>query len=88
MTTENHMPEQASRTLAIVPELDVLPQIGDRVRIEKGPFAGAEAVLLQSGSRRAIVSLQVLERSVAVEFNSNWLTPPAVRQGCAASADI
>jgi transcription antitermination factor NusG len=80
MTTESHTPERGLRTLALKPELEVLPQIGllqigDRVRIEKGPFAGAEAVLLQSGSRRAIVSLQVLERSIAVEFDSHWLTP-------------
>jgi hypothetical protein len=70
-------PEHAPCAVAVKREPKGLPRSGDRVRIEKGPFAGADAVLLQNGSR-LIVSLELSKRelskgSIAVEFDSTWV---------------
>jgi hypothetical protein len=74
MTMESSPPKHASGGVAVVePAARSLPRSGDRVRIEKGPLAGAEAVLLQTGTR-SIVSVKFLERSLAVEFDSSWVT--------------
>lgn len=46
-------------------------QVGQRVRIDDGPLAGLEGVLLEiKNSRRLIVSLSLLERAVAAEVDS------------------
>lgn len=44
---------------------------GDRVQIEAGPLQGLEGVLVElRGSRRLVVSVTLLQRSVAVEIDS------------------
>ena len=42
---------------------------GDRVRLEDGPLAGIEGILLREKSQfRVVVSIELLQRSVAVEI--------------------
>jgi transcription antitermination factor NusG len=44
--------------------------VGRRVRIIRGPFAGLEGILKQKKSRlRAVVSLELIQRSIAVEVD-------------------
>lgn len=51
-------------------------QEGQRVRVESGPLAGAEGELLQvKGGARLIVSITLLQRSLAVELDSAGVAP-------------
>jgi transcription antitermination factor NusG len=53
------------------------PCVGQRVRVEVGPLRGAEGVVLMAKSRqRLVVSVPLLQRSVAVEMESDWLSAP------------
>lgn len=46
-------------------------QAGDRVRINSGPLRGLEGLLVElKGSHRLVVSVTLLQRSVAVEIDS------------------
>lgn len=50
--------------------------IGDRVQIEVGPLAGLRGVLLRfKGASHVVISVQLLQRGVAVEVNEDWVTP-------------
>jgi transcriptional antiterminator NusG len=50
--------------------------LGDRVRIESGPLRGMEGLLTKfKGNHRLIVSVTLLQRSVAVEIDSALVTP-------------
>ncbi|PYV10700.1 MAG: hypothetical protein DMG07_20660 [Acidobacteria bacterium] len=51
-------------------------RVGQRVRIDRGPLADVEGILLatRAGSR-LVVSVTLLQRSVAVEIDSAWVTP-------------
>ncbi len=50
--------------------------VGQRVRIEVGPLAGAEGILTAfRGKCRLIVSVTLLMRSVAVEVDESWVVP-------------
>jgi transcription antitermination factor NusG len=47
---------------------------GQRVRIERGALTGLEGILLEfRGRRRVILSVTLLQRSVAVEIDSAWV---------------
>jgi transcription antitermination factor NusG len=49
---------------------------GDRVRIESGPFRELEGILVKSkGDHRLVLSVLLLQRSVAVEIDSAFVTP-------------
>jgi len=51
-------------------------QVGQRVRIEQGPLSGVEGILLDSQKReRLVVSVTLLQRSVAVEIDGDWAVP-------------
>jgi len=51
-------------------------QVGQRVRIEQGPLYGVEGILLDSKKRdRLVVSVTLLQRSVAVEIDGDWAVP-------------
>lgn len=59
-------------------ELSSLPwpfvQVGDFVRLEEGPLAGLEGILIQfKGRHRLVVSVTLLQRSVAVEIDRAWV---------------
>lgn len=59
-------------------------ELGQRVRLEDGPLAGLEGVLVKvRGQHRIVVSITLLKRSVSVEIDREWVAPvlrkPAVR---------
>lgn len=57
-------------------------EIGQRVRIEQGPLCGVEGILLGSrGYRRLVVSVTLLQRSVAVHINEDWVRPLPMKPG-------
>jgi transcription antitermination factor NusG len=52
---------------------------GDRVRVERGPLRGIEGTLLREGeSLRLIVTVDLLQRAVAVEMDPDMLAPAAL----------
>lgn len=51
-------------------------QIGEKVRVETGALRGVEGILLSvKGGHRLVLSVTLLQRSVAVEVNSAWVAP-------------
>jgi transcription antitermination factor NusG len=51
---------------------------GQRVRIDAGPLRDTEGILLLAKNRhRLVVSVTLLQRSVAVEIDSEWVSVPA-----------
>ena len=51
-------------------------KIGQRVLVERGPLAGLEGVLLQMRSQcRIVVSVTMLQRSVAAEIGRDCISP-------------
>ena len=49
---------------------------GSRVRLQSGPLAGLEGLLVQADPRqRLVIGLSVLKQSVAVEIDGNWVEP-------------
>ena len=49
---------------------------GQKVRIESGPLSGVCGILQPSqSSRRLIVSITLLQRSVSVEIDADWVSP-------------
>ncbi len=58
----------------------------DLVRLEDGPLCGLEGILLSSkNDRRLVVSVSLLQRSVAVEIDRQWVTLIKPARGGAAS---
>jgi transcription antitermination factor NusG len=59
---------------------------GDWVRVEKGPLAGLSGVVAECKSGlRVVVSIGLLQRSVAVEVNQSQIRPtkaPMSYAGC------
>lgn len=56
-------------------------EIGQRVRIENGPLCGIEGILLGfRGHQRLVLSITLLQRSVAVEMNEEWIRPLSLKQ--------
>jgi transcription antitermination factor NusG len=51
-------------------------QAGQRVRINEGALEGVEGIFLHSkAGHRLVVSVSLLQRSVAVEVDASWITP-------------
>jgi transcription antitermination factor NusG len=49
---------------------------GDRVRVERGPLRGVEGTLLQEKDcLRLVISVEILQRSVAVEVSPDMIVP-------------
>jgi transcription antitermination factor NusG len=56
--------------------------VGQKVRIEQGPLCGLEGFLLGfRAQQRIVLSITLLQRSVAVEINGAMVRPLAVRDG-------
>jgi transcription antitermination factor NusG len=63
-------------------------QVGHKVRIEYGPLCGLEGVLLDfRGRQRLVLSVTLLQRSVAVQVDGAWVRPMS-RQHRACSGRI
>jgi transcription antitermination factor NusG len=56
---------------------------GDRVRVERGPLRGLEGTLLRDGGEaRLVVSVELLQRSIAAEVDPETVVPlKALAQG-------
>ena len=51
-------------------------KVGDRVRVTRGALEGVEGVLIREKSEyRFIVSIDLLQRSVATEIDRDWVEP-------------
>jgi transcription antitermination factor NusG len=66
-------------------------QIGEKVRVDCGPLSGLEGILINiKGSHRLVLSVTLLQRSVAVEVNAAWVAavgqPSSSRKAGAISA--
>lgn len=49
---------------------------GDRVRVDDGPLRNVEGILLRGGDAdQVVVSITLLQRSIAVRVERAWLTP-------------
>jgi transcription antitermination factor NusG len=56
-------------------------QVGHRVRIEYGPLCGLEGILLDfRGRQRLVISVTLLQRSVAVQIDEAWVRPMSQQQ--------
>jgi transcription antitermination factor NusG len=56
--------------------------VGSRVYVEGGPLAGAEGIIVNTDKvYRLVVSISLLQRSVAVEVDREWVRPIAVGMG-------
>jgi len=72
--------EIASIQIAVQSGLWVEPcsflNVGQRVRIEEGPLAGLDGILLETAkTHRIVVSVTLLMRSVAVDIERHWVKP-------------
>jgi transcription antitermination factor NusG len=55
---------------------------GRRVRVRTGPFAGIEGVIVRRKNRlRLVVSLELIQRSLAVDVDAADVEPTAARKG-------
>ena len=51
-------------------------QVGERVLVERGPLAGLEGILVSlKSSCRIVVTISLLQRSIAVEIEREWVRP-------------
>jgi transcription antitermination factor NusG len=61
-------------------DLNVKPwpflRVGQTVRFEKGPLAGLDGILEEfKGTYRLVVSISLLQRSIAAEVDGSWVRP-------------
>jgi len=59
--------------------------VGEKVCIEQGPLAGACGVVLGHRRERLVVSISLLQRSVSVVLNSEWIGPRSLARSAEAS---
>jgi transcription antitermination factor NusG len=53
---------------------------GDHIRVTGGPLAGLEGVLLrETGSDYLVISVTLLQRSLKVEMEREWISPVETR---------
>ena len=82
--------DEISRIRAVVASrLPVQPcadlAAGTNVMVERGPLAGTRGVLLRYGRRcRVVLSVELIQRSVAVEIDEGWIRPIEVGNAVAA----
>jgi transcription antitermination factor NusG len=51
-------------------------QVGDAVRVNRGSLSGIEGIMVQFKNQyRLVVSIVLLQRSVAVEIDREWVSP-------------
>lgn len=59
---------------------------GDHVHVEEGPVRGLDGILLSvKNTHRLVVSVTLLQRSVAVEIDRCWVRPVSIPKPAAAS---
>ena len=51
-------------------------QVGNKVMVERGPLAGVHGMVTQlKGACRLVVSISLLQRSIAAEIEREWIRP-------------
>ena len=56
----------------------VYPAVGRRVEIQTGPLRGIEGIILaHKGEDKLVVSVSLLQRSIAVAVERDWIAPAA-----------
>jgi transcription antitermination factor NusG len=51
-------------------------QIGQKVKIEAGPLRGVSGIVIRSdGTHRLVLSVELLQRSVAASVQADWISP-------------
>jgi len=61
-------------------------EVGERVRINYGPLSGLEGILATfKGSHRVVLSVTLLQRSVAMEVELDWVSALAERRSAQTS---
>jgi transcription antitermination factor NusG len=62
-------------------------EVGERVRISTGTLSGVEGILVNfKGSHRVVLSVSLLQRSVALEVDLDWIVSIEKKSRAAASA--
>jgi transcription antitermination factor NusG len=56
--------------------------VGQRVRIESGPLRGAVGILSGARGNKLVVSITLLQRSLAVEIDSTFVVPQRHGRSC------
>ena len=57
-------------------------EVGRRVRLDNGPLAGLEGILMEnSRQHRVVISVGLLRRSVAVSIERHWAAPIDLTEG-------
>jgi transcription antitermination factor NusG len=51
------------------------PEVGSKVQLHEGPLRGLEGILVEDKKTRLVLSLTLLQRSVAVEIDREWIEP-------------
>jgi transcription antitermination factor NusG len=74
--------EIASIRTVVMSGADIMPWpclgVGDRVLVERGPFRGAEGILVRiRNNNRLVVGVSLLQRAVSVELDSSCIAPVA-----------
>ena len=60
------------------------PSVGQAVELDCGPLAGAEGVILSgAGEEEFVVSVTLLQRSIAVKVDRNWIKTERLKTTCA-----
>ena len=52
--------------------------VGSKVHIEDGPLSGIDGILVEAKQTRLILSVSLLQRSVALEVDRAWIAPVRV----------
>jgi transcriptional antiterminator NusG len=53
-------------------------EVGAKVRIGDGPLSGIDGILVEAKQTRLILSVSILQRSVAIEVDRAWIAPVRV----------
>jgi len=85
--TATPVPDEEIRALQLAVSSDTPKQpwpyleIGQRVQVVYGNLTGLEGILVNvKGNHRVVLSVALLQRSVALEVETSWLRP--VREAC------
>jgi transcription antitermination factor NusG len=52
-------------------------QVGQRVRIQVGPFRGLEGVVMEDRAPRVVLSVRLVRTAAEMEVDLDWITPVA-----------
>ena len=63
--------------------------IGQSVELDRGPLAGTQGVILSyTGEEEFVVSVSLLQRSIAVKVDRNWIKPDSLKPAASSTARV